>query len=133
MERRIEDKYDVIDELANRLDEIEEKLHNEVSKNMEVVAENDQLKRGTVISEACKDLSESQTEKMISLAEGVDFVSAEDFSEIIRTDGVEQTTYKGWPLYTCSNDVSAGDINGDGELDMGEFIALMYPPATEVT
>ena len=26
-----------------------------------------------------------------------------------------------------------GDINGDGELDMGEFIALMYPPATEVT
>ena len=25
-----------------------------------------------------------------------------------------------------------GDINGDGELDMGEFIALMYPPATEV-
>ena len=76
-----EDKYNVIDELANRLDEMEEKLDNEVSKNMEVVAENDQLKRGTVISEACKDLSESQTEKMISLAEGVDFVSAEDFSD----------------------------------------------------
>jgi hypothetical protein len=76
-----EDKYDVIDELANRLDEMEEKLDNEVSKNMEVVAENDQLKRGTVISEACKDLSESQTEKMVSLAEGVDFVSAEDFSD----------------------------------------------------
>jgi len=25
-----------------------------------------------------------------------------------------------------------GDINGDGQLDMGEFIGLMYPPATEV-
>merc|ERR1711963_817880 len=25
-----------------------------------------------------------------------------------------------------------GDINGDGELDMGEFIGLMFPPATEV-
>ena len=76
-----EDKYDVIDELANRLDEMEEKLDNEVSKNMEVVAENDQLKRGAVISEACLDLSESQTEKMVSLAEGVDFVNAEDFSD----------------------------------------------------
>eukprot|EP00092_Neocalanus_flemingeri_P019933 GFUD01021591.1.p1 GENE.GFUD01021591.1~~GFUD01021591.1.p1 ORF type:complete len:639 (-),score=213.67 GFUD01021591.1:258-2174(-) len=25
-----------------------------------------------------------------------------------------------------------GDINGDGQLDMGEFIGLMFPPATEV-
>jgi hypothetical protein len=76
-----EDKYNVIDELANRLDDMEEKLDSEVSKNMEVVAENDQLKRGNVIREACNDLTESQTEKMISLAEGVDFTSAEDFSD----------------------------------------------------
>ncbi len=76
-----EDKYNVIDELANRLDEMEQKLDDEVSKNMEVVEENDQLKRGNVISEACADLTESQTEKMVSLAEGVDFVSAEDFSD----------------------------------------------------
>jgi len=76
-----EDKYNVIDELANRLDEMEEKLDSEVQKNMDVVAENDQLKRGNVIREACNDLTESQTEKMVSLAEGVDFTSAEDFSD----------------------------------------------------
>jgi len=76
-----EDKYNVIDELANRLDDMEEKLDSEVSKNMDVVAENDQLKRGNVIREACNDLTESQTEKMVSLAEGVDFTSAEDFSD----------------------------------------------------
>ena len=68
-----EDKYDVIDELANRLDEMEAKLDSEVSKNMEIVEENDQLKRSNVIEEACKDLTESQTEKMVSLSEGVDF------------------------------------------------------------
>jgi hypothetical protein len=76
-----EDKYNVIDELANRLDDMEEKLDSEVSKNMEVVAENDQLKRGNVIREACNDLTESQTEKMVSLSEGVDFTSADDFSD----------------------------------------------------
>ena len=54
-----EDKYDVIDELANRLDEMEEKLDAEVSKNMEVVEENENLKRQNVIREACKDLSDS--------------------------------------------------------------------------
>jgi hypothetical protein len=76
-----EDKYDVIDELANRLDEMEEKLDAEVSKNMEVVEENENLKRQNVIREACKDLSESQKEKMISLSEGVDFSDSEDFAE----------------------------------------------------
>ena len=76
-----EDKYNVIDELANRLDEMEDKLDAEVSKNMEVVEENDQLKRGNVVREACNDLTESQTEKMISLAEGVDFTSSEDFAD----------------------------------------------------
>ena len=76
-----EDKYNVIDELANRLDEMEDKLDAEVSKNMEVVEENDQLKRGNVVREACNDLTESQKEKMISLAEGVDFSSSEDFQE----------------------------------------------------
>ena len=79
-----EDKYNVIDELANRLDEMEDKLDTEVSKNMDVVQENDQLKRGNVIIEACKDLTESQTEKMNSLAEGVDFISAEDFSDKVQ-------------------------------------------------
>ena len=76
-----EDKYNVVDELANRLDEMEEKLDNEVSKNMEIVEENDLLKRSNVIREACEDLTESQKEKMESLANGVDFKDIEDFSD----------------------------------------------------
>ena len=76
-----EDKYNVIDELANRLDEMEEKLDSEVSKNMEIVEENDLLKRSNVIREACEDLTESQKEKMESLANGVDFKDIEDFSD----------------------------------------------------
>ena len=76
-----EDKYDVIDELANRLDEMEEKLDSEVHKNMEIVEENESLKRQNVVREACLDLSESQKEKMVSLSEGVDYKDTEDFAE----------------------------------------------------
>ena len=76
-----EDKYDVIDELANRLDEMEEKLDNEVSNNMAIVEENENLKRQNVVREACLDLSESQKEKMISLSEGVDYKDTDDFAE----------------------------------------------------
>ena len=76
-----EDKYDVIDELANRLDEMEEKLDNEVSNNMAIVEENENLKRQNVVREACLDLSESQKEKMVSLSEGVDYKDTDDFAE----------------------------------------------------
>ena len=76
-----EDKYNVMDELANRLDEMEDKLDSEVSRNMELSEENDQLKRDNVVREACKDLSESQQEKLVSLARGVDFKDTEDFSD----------------------------------------------------
>jgi len=76
-----EDKYDVVDELANRLDEMEQKLDGEVSKNMEITEELETLKRGNVVREACEDLTDTQKEKLVSLAEGVDFKDAEDFSD----------------------------------------------------
>jgi len=76
-----EDKYNVMDELANRLDEMEAKLDSEVSKNMEVSEELDSLKRANVVREACEDLTESQKEKMESLSKGVDFKDQADFSE----------------------------------------------------
>jgi len=78
-----EDKYDVIDELANRLDEMEQKLDSEVNRNMDITEELDTLKRDNVVSEASKDLTETQKEKLSSLAEGVDFKDAEDFAEKI--------------------------------------------------
>jgi len=46
----------------------------------------------------------------ITVGSGLDAV---DFATITRTDGVKQTTYKGWPLYYFSNDANAGDTNGD--------------------
>ena len=76
-----EDKYNVMDELANRLDEMEDKLDSEVSRNMELSEELDSMKRDSVVREFHKDLSESQQEKLVSLAKGVDFTSTEDFSE----------------------------------------------------
>ena len=76
-----EDKYDVMDELANRLDEMEAKLDAEVSKNMEITEELGSLKRQNVVTKACEDLSESQKEKMVSLSNGVDFTDEADFEE----------------------------------------------------
>jgi len=40
-------------------------------------------------------------------------LNAADFGEFLRSDGVRQTTFKGWPLYYFSGDATAGDTNGD--------------------
>jgi len=40
-------------------------------------------------------------------------LSAADFSEIMRSDGMKQTTYRGWPLYHFAMDVAAGDVKGE--------------------
>jgi len=78
-----DEKYNVMDELSNRLDEMEAKLDVEVSKNMDLSEEVTDLKRANVVRDACSDLTESQREKLVSLAEGVDFKNEEDYAEKI--------------------------------------------------
>jgi len=78
-----EEKYDVMDELANRLDEMEDKLNSEVERNMKLQEEIDGFQRESVVNEACADLSEAQKEKLLSLSEKVDFQDKEDFGNKI--------------------------------------------------
>lgn len=41
-------------------------------------------------------------------------IDKEGIDEITRTDGIKQTTYKGWPLYYFRGDSEKSDISGDG-------------------
>lgn len=41
-------------------------------------------------------------------------VDANDFAIINRTDGKQQTTFRGYPLYYWVNDAKAGDTSGQG-------------------
>lgn len=50
-------------------------------------------------------------QEKISVSPGL---SSSDFGTITRNDGMKQTTFKGWPLYYYSGDVSPGDIKGEG-------------------
>ena len=61
----------------------EQKLDGEVTRNMEVTEELETLKRGNIVKSAGEDLTESQREKLESLAEGVDYKNEEDFAEKI--------------------------------------------------
>ena len=104
-----EDKYDVIDELSNRLDEMEVKLDSEVQTNMDIAEELNTLKRENVVSDASKDLTESQKEKLESLANGVDFKDESDFAEKI---GEIKEAYFGIESETISEDTVVEEGTG---------------------
>ena len=78
-----EEKVDVLGELADKVDTLEEELNKELQKNIDLSQEIETLHRGSVMGEVSQDLTVAQSEKLKGLAEGVDFVSEEDFKEKI--------------------------------------------------
>lgn len=80
-----EDKFDVVEELANRLDEMEDKLNEEVANNITAQQDIEELQREKIISEASKDLADTQVEKLKALSEDIDFEDQETFVEKVST------------------------------------------------
>ena len=78
-----DDKLDVVDELASKIEEVEAKLNEEVSKNIDLSQERDALVRDKVVSEVSKDLTESEVEKLTRLIEDID--QDEDFESNVKT------------------------------------------------
>jgi len=80
-----EDKVDLVDELAGKVEELEDQLDEEIKTNIEYKkAILESVKRETVY-EVCKGLTETQVEKMKSLAESVDFSTEEELVEKLET------------------------------------------------
>jgi len=75
-----EEKVDLVDELAQKVGELESSVNEEVERNIEMRKELVEAKKSAVLRDIAEGLTESQAVKMKSLAEGVDFESAEDFA-----------------------------------------------------
>tara|TARA_Y100000287_G_scaffold29187_1_gene20800 strand:+ start:180 stop:1166 length:987 start_codon:yes stop_codon:yes gene_type:complete len=76
-----EDRYDVIESMVDKLDEMENKLNEQIDRN---VALNRRLAESTsdvIFSEVAEGLALSQKDKFASLAENVEFESEADYRE----------------------------------------------------
>ena len=76
-----EDKVDVVEEFATRLETMEEELNGAISDNVALRAEINGFKKAMIASEVSEGLTEVQQAKLESLSENIEFVSEEDYTE----------------------------------------------------
>jgi len=80
-----EEKYDVLESMVNKLDEMEGKLNEQIDKNVALNKRLSESKSDGILSEVSEGLAITQKEKLASLAESVEFVSETDYREKLVT------------------------------------------------
>jgi len=76
-----EDKINVVEEFAEKVETLESELDKVVTENANLNAQIGIYKKDQIVSEVSEGLSEVQFAKLKSLAEGIEFVSEQDYKE----------------------------------------------------
>ena len=79
-----ESKVDLVDELAEQVEELETKL-NETTQKVIDQSELEEMKKEEIIRESSSDLADTQVEKLKTLVNDLDFEDAEKFAEKVKT------------------------------------------------
>ncbi len=79
------EKVDLVDELANKVEQLESKLDEEIQRNVDYKKALVESVKVEVTREVCSGLTETQFEKIKALAESVEFSTEEEFKEKIET------------------------------------------------
>jgi len=80
-----EDKYDVIESMVDKLDEMEGKLNEQIEKNVALNRRLAESSADVVFGEVTEGLAATQKEKLATLVENVEFESEADYREKLVT------------------------------------------------
>ena len=113
-----DEKYDVLEDQAGKIEDLEKKLNEEIEKNVEMNKVNGGYKRQEIIDEHSKDLADTAKEKFDSLVEGVEYSSEEDFAKKVET--IKESYFGQKAEKSVDNtdidDVAVGDENSNEDL-----------------
>ena len=80
-----DEKYNVLEDQASKIEELEKKLNESIEKNVELNKANGELKRQDIIDETSEDLADTAKEKFNKLAEEVEYSNEDDFRTKVKT------------------------------------------------
>ena len=105
-----DEKYNVLEDQASKIEDLEKKLNEEIEKNVELNKSNGELKKEEIIKKSSEDLTDVQAEKFNKLAEEVEYSNEEDFTSKVKTI---KESYFGAKEEAKSNDIDDVAV-GDG-------------------
>ena len=108
-----DEKYDVLEAQSEKIAELEDRLNEEIQKNVEAKEVKDVLVREQVISEVAEDLADTEIEKFTSLVKDVEFSDEESFAEKLNT--LKESYF---PKVQPSDDNSIDDVDDSTAQDV---------------
>jgi len=76
-----DEKYDIFESMVAKLDDMEDKLNEQIEANVSMASQMSGFQREQAIADVSWDLSETAKEKLASLAENVEFESDENYRQ----------------------------------------------------
>ena len=80
-----EEKYDVLNSMVEKLDEMENKLNEQIEKNVSLTKRLSESTADVIFADVCEGLADTQKDKLVQLAENVEFESEEAYREKLVT------------------------------------------------
>jgi hypothetical protein len=116
-----DEQFDMLDAAAEKVDELEGKLNEQIEKNIELSEENGELKRHEILLDVASDLADTEVEKFAGLVENIAYESEEDFREKVNT--IKESYFP--KAQTTNNDETAAPVNEGSvqEVDVPETMA----------
>jgi len=125
-----DDKYDVLESMVNKLDDMEGKLNEQIEKNISLNKRLGESTADGIFSEVAEGLAETQKEKLKSLSEGVEFEGENAYREKLVTlkesyfpkDGKPQVSSKS---ETLSEGIANEDAGIDNSASMNQYLSAL--------
>ena len=80
-----EEKYDVLESMVEKLDDMETKLNEQIEKNVSLNKRLGESQAGGIFDQVSEGLADTQKEKLASLSESVEFESESEYREKLET------------------------------------------------
>ena len=80
-----DEKYNVLEDQASKIEDLEKKLNEQIEKNVELNKDNADKSRKEIMAEVASDLADTAKEKFAKLAEEIEWSDAESFKKKCET------------------------------------------------